>query len=145
MSATGGGSAVPPTSARSAFGPEAAAKMTTMFVKRLQKEIQTAQKEQDSPAFDGDVLMSFDPANSQSLHAACIGLCGTPFEGAFLAFSVTLPPNFAMEPPKVQKLVWSSGLRLHPNIYANGKVCMDIINTYGSQQWVSDGGVVWLI
>jgi ubiquitin-protein ligase len=112
-----------------------------MFVKRLQKEIQTAQKEQESPAFDGDVVMSFDPSNSQSLHAACIGCTGTPFEGALLAFHVTLPPSFAMDPPKVEKLVWSSGKRLHPNIYASGKVCMDIINTYGSQQWVSDAGI----
>jgi ubiquitin-protein ligase len=33
-----------------------------------------------------------------------------------------------MQPPKVEKLVWSSGRRLHPNIYANGKVCIRIIN-----------------
>jgi ubiquitin-protein ligase len=115
----------------------APAQLSQQFLKRRQSELKNAHKEQDkNPSFDGDILMSFDQANSQKILCGCIGSTGTPFEGAFLVFQMLLPPNFAFEPPKVEKLVWTSGRRLHPNIYANGKVCMDIINTFGSQQWV---------
>ena len=112
------------------------AKLAQAFVRRHQQEMKTANKEQNAAAFDGDVLMSFDPADSQNVLCGCIGSTGTPFEGAFLVFQMRLPPDFAFQPPKVEMLVWSSGKRLHPNIYASGKVCMDIINTFGSNQWV---------
>ncbi len=120
-----------------AAGGGAAARLSPQFIKRLQTELKFAHKEQDNNAsFDGDIMMSFDQVNSQSVLSGCIGSAGTPFEGAFLVFQITLPPDFAFSPPKVEKLVWTSGRRLHPNIYANGKVCMDIINTFGAHQWV---------
>jgi ubiquitin-protein ligase len=128
------------SAARSAGGAAAAeaasAKLSPQFMKRVQVEIKHSHECQCETSFDGDVLMSFDSDNCQNLLCGCIGRVGTPFEGAFLAFEATLPPTFPFSPPKVLKLVWSSGQRLHPNIYANGRVCMDIINTFGSQGWV---------
>jgi ubiquitin-protein ligase len=129
--AAGGGSA------DSGSTSGAAVRLSPQFIKRQQVELKQAHKEgEKSESYDGDILMSFDKFDSQSVLSGCIGSTGTPFEGAFLVFQIHLPPNFAFDPPKVEKLVWTSGRRLHPNIYASGKVCMDIINTFGSQQWV---------
>ena len=53
------------------------AKLAQAFVRRHQQEMKTANKEQNAAAFDGDVLMSFDPADSQNVVCGCIGSTGT--------------------------------------------------------------------
>lgn len=52
---------------------------------------------------------------------------GSPYEGGVFRALLTFPPNYPMMPPEMQFLsdVW------HPNIHADGKVCISILHPPG--------------
>ncbi|KAA8493125.1 putative ubiquitin-conjugating enzyme E2 24 [Porphyridium purpureum] len=70
------------------------------------------------------------------LRAAIVGPEDTPYEDVVFLFDILLPAEYPTAPPKV----WfhSHGRRLNPNLYADGKVCLSILNT-----WDGDGVEKW--
>lgn len=72
----------------------------------------------------------------RSLKFMIIGCEGTPYENGYFIFDLTFPPTYPMEPPKVVISNTAGGkVRFNPNLYANGKVCLSLINTWGSNDW----------
>ncbi|KAM0788855.1 hypothetical protein ACM66B_002940 [Microbotryomycetes sp. NB124-2] len=60
-----------------------------------------------------------------------IGPLGTPFANAPFLFDIYLPPTkFPQEPPQVFFHAWSGATRISPNLYAEGKVCLSLLNTW---------------
>ncbi|KAK4055618.1 hypothetical protein OIV83_000164 [Microbotryomycetes sp. JL201] len=60
-----------------------------------------------------------------------IGPLGTPFANAPFLFDMYLPPTkFPTEPPHVFFHAWSGATRVSPNLYAEGKVCLSLLNTW---------------
>ncbi|KAI4304368.1 hypothetical protein MLD38_039889 [Melastoma candidum] len=70
------------------------------------------------------------------LRAAIVGPSGTPYHDGLFFFDVFLPPDYPQEPPMVH--YYSGGLRLNPNLYESGKVCLSLLNT-----WAGSGSEVW--
>ncbi|XAR66465.1 Ubiquitin--protein ligase [Bertholletia excelsa] len=70
------------------------------------------------------------------LRAAIIGAPGTPYHDGLFFFDIFLPPGYPYEPPLVHYN--SGGLRLNPNLYESGKVCLSLLNT-----WTGTGTEVW--
>lgn len=70
------------------------------------------------------------------LRAAIIGAPGTPYHDGLFFFDIFLPPDYPHEPPSVHYN--SGGLRLNPNLYESGKVCLSLLNT-----WTGTGTEVW--
>ncbi|KAK6932574.1 Ubiquitin-conjugating enzyme E2 [Dillenia turbinata] len=70
------------------------------------------------------------------LRAAIVGSPGTPYHDALFFFDIFLPPDFPHEPPMVHYI--SGGLRVNPNLYESGKVCLSLLNT-----WTGTGSEVW--
>ncbi|KAM0938544.1 putative ubiquitin-conjugating enzyme E2, ubiquitin-conjugating enzyme/RWD [Dioscorea sansibarensis] len=70
------------------------------------------------------------------LRAVIIGPDGTPYHDGLFFFDIQFPPNYPQSPPLVH--YHSGGLRLNPNLYANGKVCLSLLNT-----WSGSGCELW--
>lgn len=70
------------------------------------------------------------------LRAAIVGAPGTPYHDGLFFFDIFLPPDYPQEPPMVHYN--SGGLRLNPNLYESGKVCLSLLNT-----WAGSGTEVW--
>ncbi|KAG9138617.1 hypothetical protein Leryth_012944 [Lithospermum erythrorhizon] len=62
------------------------------------------------------------------LRAVIIGAPGTPYHDGLFFFDIVFPSDYPKHPPKVY--YHAHGLRLNPNLYANGKVCLSLINTW---------------
>ncbi|KAL8511474.1 hypothetical protein ACS0TY_018030 [Phlomoides rotata] len=75
----------------------------------------------------------------QLLRAAIVGTAGTPYHDGLFFFDIYLPPQYPNEPPMVYYN--SGGLRINPNLYESGKVCLSLLNTWsGSQSEVWNPG-----
>ncbi|KAK1375317.1 putative ubiquitin-conjugating enzyme E2 24 [Heracleum sosnowskyi] len=70
------------------------------------------------------------------IRAAIIGAPGTPYHDNLFFFDIYLPPEYPHEPPLVHYN--SGGLRVNPNLYESGKVCLSLLNT-----WTGSGSEVW--
>ncbi|GKV10906.1 hypothetical protein SLEP1_g22211 [Rubroshorea leprosula] len=70
------------------------------------------------------------------LRAAVVGASGTPYHDGLFFFDIFFPPEYPSEPPLVHYN--SGGLRLNPNLYESGNVCLSLLNT-----WTGSGTEVW--
>ncbi|PPR93751.1 hypothetical protein GOBAR_AA26922 [Gossypium barbadense] len=65
------------------------------------------------------------------------GPAGTPYHDGLFVFDCFFPPKYPKEPPMVY--YYSGGLRLNPNLYNCGKVCLSLLGTWHGHQnemWV---------
>ena len=65
----------------------------------------------------------------------------TPYAFGVLVFDIWLPPDFPTVPPMIEILTTGNGTTMmSPNLYADGKVCMALLNNMESQhtdeRWV---------
>ncbi|XP_042060063.1 probable ubiquitin-conjugating enzyme E2 24 isoform X1 [Salvia splendens] len=72
----------------------------------------------------------------QLLRAAIVGSDGTPYHDGLFFFDIYLPPEYPNVPPMVYYN--SGGLRINPNLYESGKVCLSLLNT-----WTGSESEVW--
>ncbi|KAH7690018.1 ubiquitin-conjugating enzyme E2 O protein [Dioscorea alata] len=70
------------------------------------------------------------------LRAVIVGACGTPYQDGLFFFDFQLPPDYPQVPPSA--FYHSGGLRVNPNLYVDGKVCLSLLNT-----WTGKGNEVW--
>ncbi|XP_043703048.1 putative ubiquitin-conjugating enzyme E2 38 [Telopea speciosissima] len=69
--------------------------------------------------------------------AVIVGAAGTPYHDGLFFFDVLFPSNYPNVPPQVH--YHSGGLRLNPNLYNCGKVCLSLLNTWSgdaNQKWI---------
>ncbi|WJX22286.1 (E3-independent) E2 ubiquitin-conjugating enzyme [Trifolium repens] len=66
------------------------------------------------------------------MRAAIVGASGTPYQDGLFFFDICFPPEYPSEPPMVHYI--SSGLRLNPNLYESGKVCLSLLNTWSGTE-----------
>ncbi|XP_061987508.1 putative ubiquitin-conjugating enzyme E2 38 [Populus nigra] len=77
------------------------------------------------------------------LRAVIIGVAGTPYHDGLYFFDIAFPPDYPARPPLVYYR--SFGLRINPNLYANGRVCLSLLNTWPgrkSEKWNSSESTV---
>ncbi|KAJ1284764.1 hypothetical protein BS78_03G230300 [Paspalum vaginatum] len=70
------------------------------------------------------------------LRAVIVGPAGTPYHDGLFFFDVYFPSRYPIKPPLVN--YHSGGLRLNPNLYQCGKVCLSLLNT-----WAGSGCETW--
>jgi ubiquitin-conjugating enzyme E2 O len=70
------------------------------------------------------------------IRAVIIGASGTPYQDGLFFFDFHLPPEFPQAPPSAY--YHSGGLRVNPNLYVDGKVCLSLLGT-----WSGRGNEVW--
>ncbi|XP_061992623.1 putative ubiquitin-conjugating enzyme E2 38 [Rosa rugosa] len=62
------------------------------------------------------------------LRAVIVGAAGTPYHDALFFFDINFPSDYPTRPPNVHYR--SYGLRVNPNLYASGFVCLSLLNTW---------------
>ncbi|KAG5551919.1 hypothetical protein RHGRI_010134 [Rhododendron griersonianum] len=71
------------------------------------------------------------------LRAIIVGPAGTPYHDGLFVFDILFPPAYPDVPPMVY--YYSGGLRINPNLYDCGKVCLSLLNTWtgkGNEKWI---------
>ncbi|KAL9690487.1 hypothetical protein QQ045_010886 [Rhodiola kirilowii] len=66
------------------------------------------------------------------LRAVIIGAKGTPYHDGLFFFDIAFPEDYPNRPPQVHYR--SFGLRVNPNLYSCGKVCLSILNTWSGKK-----------
>ena len=77
------------------------------------------------------------------MRAVIIGAAGTPYHDGLFFFDIALPSNYPTQPPKVH--FHSFGLRLNPNLYDMGTVCLSLLNTWHgntNEKWNPHGSTL---
>ncbi|XP_047325661.1 probable ubiquitin-conjugating enzyme E2 24 [Impatiens glandulifera] len=101
------------------------------WLKKIQQEWKILEK--DIPE---TIFVRIYEERMDLLRAAIVGAPGTPYHDGLFFFDIFLPPDYPREPPMVHYN--SGGLRLNPNLYESGKVCLSLLNT-----WAGSGTEVW--
>ncbi|KAI5067889.1 hypothetical protein GOP47_0016234 [Adiantum capillus-veneris] len=70
------------------------------------------------------------------MRSVIVGASGTPYHDGLFFFDLFLPAEYPSSPPHVH--YHSGGLRLNPNLYETGKVCLSLLNT-----WTGKGNEIW--
>ncbi|GAA0162498.1 ubiquitin-protein ligase [Lithospermum erythrorhizon] len=76
-------------------------------------------------------------ARMDLMRAVIVGPQGTPYHDGLFVFDIFFPTNYPDGPPMVY--YYSGGLRLNPNLYDCGKVCLSLLNTWtghGNENWM---------
>ncbi|KAK1370464.1 Ubiquitin-conjugating enzyme 25 [Heracleum sosnowskyi] len=77
------------------------------------------------------------------LRAVIIGPTGTPYHDGLFVFDVHFPSNYPSVPPNV--MYHSGGLRINPNLYKSGKVCLSLLNTWegrSNEKWLPNKSTI---
>lgn len=80
------------------------------------------------------------------LRAVIIGSAGTPYHDCLFFFDIFLPSDYPNQPPHVY--YHSHGYRLNPNLYANGRLCLSLINTWSGkrqEKWTNGSTILQLL
>ena len=72
------------------------------------------------------------------LRCAIAGPPGTPYHDHLFLFDLCLPRDYPHSPPKVSYHAF--GLRVNPNLYDTGKVCLSLLGTWAGREGSSE---VW--
>ncbi|KAK6913678.1 Ubiquitin-conjugating enzyme E2 [Dillenia turbinata] len=77
------------------------------------------------------------------MRAVIIGAPGTPYHDGLYFFDIKFPTNYPKDPPKVY--YYSHGLRINPNLYSTGYVCLSLLNTWNgksNEKWNPSGSTI---
>ncbi|XP_062090432.1 uncharacterized protein LOC133796789 [Humulus lupulus] len=102
------------------------------WAKRIQEEWKILEK--DLP---DTIFVRVYETRMDLLRAVIIGAEGTPYHDGLFFFDVFFPGNYPNVPPHV--FYHSGGLRLNPNLYNTGKVCLSLLNTWSgnkNEKWI---------
>lgn len=82
------------------------------------------------------IFIRFDCETPQFLRALITAPAGTPYALGLFCFDIYIPDNYPNAPPKCHLLTTGNGsVRFSPNLYADGKVCLSLLNTWSGPKW----------
>lgn len=96
---------------------------TTAAMLRLQSDLKAIRNEPP----EGCSASPADDSNLFVWHATIFGPDDTIWEGGIFALRITFGDRYPEKPPKVR----FTGEMYHPNVYADGTLCMDLLQ----DQW----------
>lgn len=102
------------------------------MIKRILSEINSFQKDTTIK----NAFIHVNEENVKEIDVMIIGDDDTPYCGGYFLFKFEYPNDYPSSPIKViYKTTFNGSVRFNPNLYANGKVCLSLINTWGSNDW----------
>lgn len=108
--------------------------ITSLSLKRLVKDIKDIK---NNSLCDNGIFYEHCEENILKGYALIIGPENTPYAYGNYLFEIDFPNDYPFNPPKFTFLTNSDNIRMNPNLYRNGKVCISILNTWRGDQWSS--------
>ena len=90
----------------------------------------------EAKLYEQGIFIEFDEEDMFKAKAMIIGPKDTIYDNAYLFFSIDFPKKYPYEPPIITYKS-QNRIRIHPNIYVNGKVCLSILGTWSGPSWTS--------
>ncbi|KAK0664028.1 putative baculoviral IAP repeat-containing protein [Cercophora samala] len=85
------------------------------------------------------IYVRYGESRPDVLKVLIFGPKSTPYEHGIFLFDMFCDHDFPQSPPKVKFLTTGGGkVRFNPNLYADGKVCLSLLGTWGGPTWVPD-------
>ena len=103
-------------------------------IHRLLKDVKQMIKQ---PLTDQGIYYIHDDTDMLKGYAMIVGPSETPYFGGFYFFEFIYPIDYPHSPPKVKYYTNENNVRFNPNLYACGKVCVSLLNTWQGEQWTS--------
>jgi ubiquitin-conjugating enzyme E2 O len=110
--------------------------------RRWAKRIQTEWAALEASLPDSIYLHVYE-GRMDLMRAVIVGAAGTPYHDNLFFFDFHFPPEYPNSPPLAQ--YHSGGLRVNPNLYESGKVCLSLLNTWngkGTELWDSTSSML---
>lgn len=83
-----------------------------------------------------DIFFYWDDNNVTQIYCMIEGPEDTPYMGGFYIFRFNFSMDYPFKPPSAKFLTsGSNNIRLHPNLYTDGKVCLSILGTWDGPRW----------
>jgi len=86
---------------------------------------------------DSNIYIEFNETNILEAHAIIFGPEDTPYDGALIYLKINFPINYPFVPPIITYISNGNSIRIHPNIYKCGKICLSILGTWSGPNWTS--------
>ena len=102
---------------------------TSLLIKRL---IYESQKEFLNKS---GIYLIYNTDDLTRMKLLIIGPDKTPYQNGFYLFQIIFPFSYPLTPPKFTFMTRYNNIRFHPNLYAEGYVCLSILNTWGKKDW----------
>tara|TARA_B100001094_G_scaffold329648_1_gene392848 strand:- start:2031 stop:2705 length:675 start_codon:yes stop_codon:yes gene_type:complete len=83
-----------------------------------------------------NIYLEFDEEDMLKAKALIIGPEDTIYFGGLYFFDIEFPNNYPHIPPIITYKS-SSPVRIHPNLYVSGKVCLSVLGTWKGPPWTS--------
>lgn len=83
------------------------------------------------------IYLEFNEENILKARAIIFGPEDTIYTGAILYFDIIFPLNYPFSPLKINYVPNGNTVRIHPNIYTCGKICLSILGTWPGPKWTS--------
>lgn len=108
--------------------------VTKSAFKRLLSDVRDIMKD---PLDSENIYYIHDEDNILQGYVMVIGAENTPYAHGCYFFTITYPSDYPCNPPTFKFLTNDGKIRMNPNLYRNGKVCISILNTWHGEQWSS--------
>jgi ubiquitin-protein ligase len=111
--------------------------MSISAKKRIMKEIGMMQRPENIKSLNEcGIYYQFNDDNFHNVKAMMMGPKDTPYSYGYYFFDINFPPKYPIDPPKV-KFISLSRIRMNPNMYVCGKLCLSMINTWSGPSWTA--------
>ena len=107
--------------------------MKQVIKRIISKDIKSIQEKKIN---DLGIYIEFNESNFLRAQAMIIGPKDSLYYNGILLFDIEFPSNYPFTPPSI-KYIKSNNIRIHPNFYVNGKVCLSILGTWSGPGWSS--------
>ena len=105
------------------------------MVQRLIKDIKDVHA--DAGLVAQGIYYEHNMDNFMEGHAMLVGPADTPYENGLFFFRLKFPEEYPYSPPVIRFLSHSvnNRVRINPNLYIEGKVCLSVLNTWEGEPW----------
>ena len=103
-------------------------------ITRLLKDVKQIIK---NPLTEQGIYYIHDDSDMLKGYAMIVGPKDTPYFGGNYFFEIKYPADYPHSPPKVKYCTNGYNIRMNPNLYICGKVCVSLLNTWRGEQWTS--------
>ena len=108
--------------------------VTKETIKRLMRDVRNCKK---NPLESHGIFYQHDETDMMLGRALIVGPENTPYFGGNFFFRFQFPDDYPFRPPTVVFCSNGDRIRMNPNLYISGKVCVSILNTWSGEQWSS--------